>query len=245
MAMLDAMTYSQQLDPRRRGLRRREALTTLGGLGLTGVLGGAAAALGGGAAAPADALAAACILSAEATEGPYWIANGLTRRDIREGTPGLPLSIAFTVVDAKTCGAIAGADVEIWHCDATGEYSGFDGSGHGRTSTRYLRGHQKANAAGVAQFLTVYPGWYPGRTPHIHLKVHVGGSVVHTGQVFFSEKATASVYRQAPYRSHGQPDTSHARDGIYRQAGSSKAELRLTRRGPGGYRGAITLGVAT
>jgi protocatechuate 3,4-dioxygenase beta subunit len=137
--------------------------------------------------------------------------------------------------------------VEIWHCDATGEYSGFDGAGHARSSTRYLRGHQKTDAAGRARFLTVFPGWYAGRTPHIHLKVHVGGSVVHTGQAFFNEKTTADVYRKAPYKTHGQPDTRHAADMIYRQAGGSKAVLALTRRSKGrtGYRGAITLGVAT
>jgi hypothetical protein len=97
------------------------------------------------------------------------------------------------------------------------------------------------------RFLTIFPGWYRGRTPHVHLKVHVGGSVVHTGQVFFNERTTAVVYRQAPYRSHGQPDTSHAEDSIYAQAGRSRAVLHLRRRGRAkrGYRGTITLGVAT
>ena len=85
------------------------------------------------------------------------------------------------------------------------------------------------------------------RTPHIHLKVHVGGSVVHTGQLFFDEKTTAAVYRHAPYKAHGQPDTSHAEDMIYAQAGRSRATLTLARRSNGrkGYRGVITLGVAT
>jgi protocatechuate 3,4-dioxygenase beta subunit len=225
-------------------LRRREALTALGGLGLTGLLGGAAAAAGGAASGAATAAAAtsSCVLSPEVTEGPYWIANHLTRRDIRENRPGLPLEVVFTVQDAKTCTTISGADVEIWHCDAGGVYSGVQGdTGH------YLRGHQKSDAHGIARFLTVFPGWYRGRTPHIHLKVHVGGSVVHTGQVFFDEKITAAVYRQAPYKSHGQPDTMHAADQIFAQAGWTKAQLALTRRAKGakGYRGAITLGVAT
>jgi hypothetical protein len=93
----------------------------------------------------------------------------------------------------------------------------------------------------------VFPDWYTGRTPHIHLKVHVGGSVVHTGKVFFDERITATVYERAPYKSHGAYDTSHAEDTIYAQAGRSRAVLELTRRGGGrpGYRGAITLGVAT
>ena len=227
----------------RDGIRRREALTTLGGLGLTGVLGGAAAALTGGA-APAAA-AGSCVLSPEVTEGPYWIDNKLTRRDIREGKAGLPLEIVFTVQDAKTSGIIAGADVEIWHCDATGEYSGFDGSGHARSSTRYLRGHQKTDANGRARFLTVFPGWYPGRTPHIHLKVHVGGSVVDTGQVFFDETTSGrvpqgalQVPRPARHAARGRHDLQ--------QAGAAKAVLKLKRQTGGtGYRGSITLGVAT
>jgi protocatechuate 3,4-dioxygenase beta subunit len=218
-------------------LRRREAMLTLAGLGLTGALGARVS----GALGTQDAEAASCVLSPEVTEGPYWIANKLTRRDVTEGRPGLPLELVLTVQDAKTCEPIAGADVEFWHCDAGGTYSGVS------DSKRFLRGHQKADAHGRARFLTVYPGWYRGRTPHIHLKVHVGGSVVHTGQAFFDEKTTAAVYRRSPYKSHGQPDTSHAADMIYAQAGRSRATLRLTRRSNGrkGYRGSITLGVAT
>jgi hypothetical protein len=140
--------------------------------------------------------------------------------------------------------------------DAVGLYSGFQSGAAGAPggqhatptdSDRYLRGHQKADADGRVRFLTIYPGWYRGRTPHIHLKVHVGGSVVHTGQVFFDEKTTAAVYRHSPYKSHGQPDTSHAQDMIYAQAGRSRATLKLARRSHGrkGYRGTISLGVAT
>ena len=238
-------------DKQSRLLRRREALT-LAGLGLTGALGARVS----GALGTQDAEAASCVLSPEVTEGPYWIDNKLTRRDITEDRPGLPLELVLTVQNAKTCSPIKGADVEIWHCDASGVYSGYESGSAGAPggqhaaptdSDRYLRGHQKADANGRARFLTIYPGWYRGRTPHIHLKVHVGGSVVHTGQVFFDEKTTAAVYRHTPYKSHGQPDTSHARDMIYAQAGRSRATLRLARRSNGrkGYRGSITLGVAT
>jgi protocatechuate 3,4-dioxygenase beta subunit len=237
-------------DKQSRLLRRREALT-IAGLGLTGALGARVS----GALGTQDAEAASCVLSPEVTEGPYWIDNKLTRRDISEDRPGLPLELVLTVQNAKTCSPIKGADVEIWHCDAGGVYSGYESGSAGAPggqhatptdSDRYLRGHQKADAHGRARFLTIYPGWYRGRTPHIHLKVHIGGSVVHTGQVFFDEKTTAAVYRHSPYKSHGQPDTSHAADMIYAQAGRSRATLRLTKRSNGrkGYRGSITLGVA-
>src|SRR6266508_5639856 len=238
-------------DKQSRLLRRREALT-LAGLGLTGALGARVS----GALGTQDAEAASCVLSPEVTEGPYWIDNKLTRRDITEDRPGLPLELVLTVQNAKTCNPIKGADVEIWHCDAGGVYSGYEsgsaaapGGQHAAPtdSDRYLRGHQRTDGHGRARFLTIYPSWYRGRTPHIHLKVHVGGSVVHTGQLFFDEKTTAAVYRHSPYKSHGQPDTSHAEDMIYAQAGRSRATLRLARRSNGrkGYRGSITLGVAT
>jgi protocatechuate 3,4-dioxygenase beta subunit len=232
---------------------RRRALESIGVVGLAAVFGPRAlAALG------EDAQAATCILTPEVTEGPYWIDGTLTRRNITDGKPGVPLQIVFTVVNAKTCLPIKGADVEIWHADAEGEYSGYDtgtaapGGGPGghadpTRSTRYLRGHQRSNASGKAEFLTVFPGWYHGRTPHIHMKVHVGGRVIHIGQVFFNERITAAVYRTSPYRSRGQADTPHASDSIYGQAGGASAVLKLSKRGKGlkGYTGRIVVGVAT
>jgi protocatechuate 3,4-dioxygenase beta subunit len=237
-------------------LSRRQALGVLGSLGTGAALGVTRL---GGAAGTAEA-AAACVLSPEVTERPYWIDNRLTRRDITEDRPGLPLELVLTVQDARTCEPIEGADVEIWHCDAGGVYSGFESASQGgggggapgaqqspTDAERYLRGHQRAGAEGRVRFHTIYPGWYRGRTPHIHLKVHAGGDVVHTGQLFFPESVTAAVYRRAPYRSHGRPDTSHAADQIYAQAGRSRATLRIARRRHGrkGYRGTIALGVAT
>ena len=215
---------------------------------------GAAAAAGLSAAFGARALAAlgadsenvtTCLLAPEVTEGPYWIDNKLTRRDVREGKPGTPLLLELTIVNAKTCRPIGNADVEIWHADAAGEYSGFDGGSGSPTKTHYLRGHQRSNALGKASFLTVFPGWYPGRTPHIHLKVHIGQDrVVHTGQVFFNEAIAAQVYRHGVYAGRGQPDTPHSRDMIYAQAGGSRAVARLSKRAAGGYVGRIVIGVA-
>jgi protocatechuate 3,4-dioxygenase beta subunit len=215
---------------------------------------GAAAAAGLSAAFGARALAAlgadsenvtTCLLAPEVTEGPYWIDNKLTRRDVREGKPGAPLVLELTIVNAKTCKAIRNADVEIWHADAAGDYSGFDGGSDGAQSkTRYLRGHQRSNSLGQASFLTVFPGWYPGRTPHIHLKAHIGQDrVVHTGQVFFNEAIAAQVYRHGVYAGRGQPDTPHARDMIYAQAGGTRAVARLSKRVAGGYVGKIVIGV--
>jgi protocatechuate 3,4-dioxygenase beta subunit len=175
-----------------------------------------------------------------------------------EAQPGLPLALHLTVQHAATCKPIEGANVEIWHANALGVYSGYGsgsspgggpggGAGGHATPTNkltFLRGHQISDAAGQVIFETIYPGWYPGRAPHIHLKVHVGGSVVHTGQLFFADPTSDAVYRTSHYSSHGQPDTTDARDSIYKQAGGSSAVVKLTRRTGGkGFVGAITLGV--
>lgn len=221
-------------------LNRRDVLKTVGGAGLAAVFGARALEyLGDDAEA---ATVSTCLLTPEATEGPYWVDRALSRRNVTEGKAGLPVVIRFTVLNAKTCKPIKNADVEIWHCDALGNYSAVNGA-----TTRYLRGHQRSNPSGKAEFLTIFPGWYRGRTPHIHMKVSVGGNEVHTGQVFFNEKITTTVYKQAPYRSRGQSDTPHASDNIYSQAGGSRAELKLTRRTGGlrGYVGTIATGVVT
>ena len=208
--------------------------------------GGLAAALGLGAVNgswPGDepALAAdgvACVLTPEQTEGPYYIAGEKVRRNITEGRPGTPLTLRLTVVDSRTCKPIKGAAVDIWHCDASGAYSGF---GAGRRSRTFMRGIQKTNASGVATFKTVYPGWYPGRTVHIHVKVHVRGNVVQTGQLYFSDRVTDAVYGRTPYSRRPNRETRNADDSLY-QDGGRRSLLRLQRSGAG-YVGSIKMGV--
>jgi protocatechuate 3,4-dioxygenase beta subunit len=208
--------------------------------------GGLAAALGVGAVKgswPGDELALAadevtCVLTPEQTEGPYYIAGEKVRRNITEGRPGTPLTLRLTVVDARTCKPIKGAAVDIWHCDAAGSYSGF---GAGRASRTFMRGIQRTNASGVAIFKTVYPGWYPGRTVHIHVKVHVRGNVVHTGQLYFSDRVTDAVYRLVPYSRRPNRETRNADDSLFRNGGR-RSLLRLQRSGTS-YVGSIKMGV--
>lgn len=107
----------------------------------------------------------------------------------------------------------------------------------GVTARRFLRGHQRTNAAGLARFTTIWPGWYTGRTPHIHLKVRVGGNEVHTGQVFFPDATSARVYRGSRYGSRGSADTSNSDDSIYERG--SLLKVRSLRSGR--YSGSITL----
>ncbi len=182
--------------------------------------------------------AVACVLTPELTEGPYYIAGEKVRRDIREGHPGTRLDLTLAVLNAKTCKPIRGAAVDIWHADAAGNYSGFGNSTSNRT---FMRGIQRTDANGVARFTTVYPGWYMGRTVHIHVKVHVGGAVVHTGQLFFDDTLTDKVYAAAPYASRGERDVRNAQDSIYVNGGKSSL-LRVAKNGSG-YAGSIAMGV--
>jgi protocatechuate 3,4-dioxygenase beta subunit len=181
-----------------------------------------------------------CVLTPEQTEGPYYIANEKLRRNITEGKAGAPLTLRAMVVDASTCKPIIkGAAVDIWHADASGVYSGF---GQGAGSRTFMRGIQKTDAKGVATFQTVYPGWYQGRTVHIHVKVHLGGNVAHTGQLYFSDAMTDSVYRKAPYNKRPNRDVRNATDSVYRNGGK-RSVVSIRKNRTGGYVGTITMGV--
>jgi hypothetical protein len=218
---------------------RRGSLARLGGA-LVAAAGGKAL-VGGDAAVGNRAIesgAVQCVLTPELTEGPYYIAGEKLRRDIREGHPGTLLNLRLRVLNASTCAPIRGAAVDIWHADAAGNYSGFGADTSSRT---FLRGIQKTDKNGLALFTTIYPGWYRGRAVHIHVKVHVGGSVVHTGQLFFPDALSAAVYKRAPYVSRGGPDMTNAQDSIYVNGGK-RGLLSLTKSGAG-YVGAIAMGV--
>jgi protocatechuate 3,4-dioxygenase beta subunit len=225
-------------------LTRRESLVRLAG---------AAAVLGGGSAAWKLAVADAsgsgpaavskglvqCVLTPELTEGPYYVPDEKLRRNIVEGKPGTPLLLHLKVINASTCKVVKNASVEIWHCDALGVYSGDVANNPG---TNFLRGAQKTDASGVATIRTIYPGWYMGRAVHIHVKVHVRGNVVHTGQLFFPAAITRAVYRRVPYSTRGAvPDTTNAQDSIFRNGG--RRGLLALKKSGSGYIGSVSMGV--
>lgn len=159
-----------------------------------------------------DSTAAACVsLTPELTEGPYYIDDMLLRDDITEGREGIPLDLSITVIDSVSCEPLADAAVDIWHCDALGDYSGISNqAGNDDTAGEtWMRGIQLTGENGVANIQTIYPGWYVGRCTHIHLKVHqggtagdgtyIGGTTAHTGQLFFDDELTDSVAQLEPY----------------------------------------------
>jgi len=240
-----------------RALISRRTLLKLGGLGLTALATGAWKKRSSASAAPAGRLspAVACVLTPEQTEGPYYIPKEKVRSNITEHRPGTPLKLRINVVDASTCKPIKGAAVDVWHCDAGGIYSGFmsasavgqPGGNGGPTDKRaFLRGIQLTNARGYCEFQTIYPGWYRGRTVHIHVKVHLGtsvGHVVHTGQLYFSDSLTAKAYQSEPYKARATArDTFNNTDSIYLNGGR-QSMLTMKRDGHIGYIGSITLGV--
>ena len=218
---------------------RRSSLAKLGGL-VVAAAGGRALVAGDaeGGNKAVETGAVSCVLTPELTEGPYYIAGEKLRRDIRDGHPGALLTLDLRILNAATCKPIKGASVEIWHADAAGNYSGF---GAGAGSRTFLRGVQKTDANGLAIFKTIYPGWYQGRAVHIHVKVHVGGNVVHTGQLFFPDAQTAAVYKRAPYTTRPGPDMLNAADSIFVNGG--RRSMATVRRSGAGYVGSISMGV--
>jgi protocatechuate 3,4-dioxygenase beta subunit len=181
--------------------------------------------------------ATTCTRAAEQTEGPFYFDVDSIRSDIREDREGTPLRLGVRVREAGECRPLANAVVDVWHCDPQGVYSGFE-AGANQT---FLRGAQVTDADGIAEFTTVYPGGYTGRTVHIHAKLHIDRQTVLTTQFYFDDGVSEEVFDSEPYASNGDRDTTNEDDALY----SSDLELSLSRRTEGGgYLGLITLDVA-
>lgn len=218
-------------DPDRRySPHRRRALFTLLGTAVTSWTGPS----NGQSAAPGhDGAALMCVATPEQTEGPYFVDEHLNRSDIRsdpvDGSvrAGLPLSLQIHVsgIDSAGCLPLVGATVDIWHCDAQGVYS--DASGrHFRTlGSRFLRGYQLTDASGSVRFVTIYPGWYPGRAVHIHFKIRTARNAARalqwTSQLYFDDAITDQAHRHGAYLQRERPRTRNGGDGIFQDGGRS------------------------
>ncbi|CAB4958118.1 unannotated protein [freshwater metagenome] len=183
-----------------------------------------------GLSAEAQAATAACVLTPQKTEGPYFVEEGLNRSDIRtdpsDGSTqaGVPLALTLVIVDgADGCTPVGGATVDVWHANALGKYS--DVQSEGTKGKRFLRGSQVTDADGKATFTTIFPGWYQGRAIHIHFKVRLydgtSRTFEFTSQLFFDPTLENQVVATSAYGNRGTPDTSNSRDGIYGSDGGT------------------------
>ena len=201
-----------------RVLSRREMLILLGGATLLGV--------------PLRLHAQglpACIATPAQMEGPFFTDARLNRSDIRSDPAdksvkdGVPLALTLRVssVTPRGCVPLAGAMVDVWHCDAAGAYSDSD---RGTAGKRFLRGYQVTDDAGAARFTTIYPGWYPGRAVHIHFKVRVvAGPALgqeFTSQLYFDDAVSDRVFARRPYSARGKASVRNQDDGLFRRGGN-------------------------
>jgi protocatechuate 3,4-dioxygenase beta subunit len=183
-----------------------------------------------------------CKVYPQQTEGPFYLDLDLVRSDITEGKPGTPMSLEIEVM-ASDCTPLEGAAVDVWQCDAGGIYSGFPGQlgGLDTTGQKFLRGTQISDADGKVTFESIYPGWYPGRTTHIHFKIHPTPTTAATSQLYFPEDVTAEAYLVAPYDTHGPKDTTNLQDTIAQ--GGSPPLLAVSKTADG-YVAKLTITVA-
>lgn len=186
------------------------------------------------------ATAGACAVTPSETAGPFPSITLPVRSDVREDRAGLQLTLAISVVNTNAaCAPVTNASVEIWHCDAAGNYSEYGSL----ASSTWLRGIQPVDASGVARFTTIYPGWYAGRVTHIHLEVFVNNQSVKTSQVAFPEEITAAVYGTGVYAAKGQNPTRNATDNVFSDGVTSQL-ASLAGSTTSGYAATFTLGVA-
>ena len=181
--------------------------------------------------APSQVAVPSCIVRPQQTLGPYFVDEMLNRSDIRSDPSdgsvkeGVPLHLVFNVsqLEGSSCTALSGTMVDVWHCDAAGVYSDVQDPGFNTSGKKFLRGYQLTNANGRAEFTTIFPGWYQGRTVHIHFKIRTTNSSQQsydfTSQLYFDDSLADEVHAQAPYASKGQRTLRNSGDGIYRNGG--------------------------
>jgi len=213
-------------------LSRRETVATLGTLGL-GLLFGCSTEGGSADAPPAADRGglAGCVVRPQQTEGPFFVDGTPERSDLtvdRRGQPGLGVPLALelqlALLAQGSARALSGARIDLWQCDAQGRYSDVRGPGQAvaAATPHFLRGYQLSDATGRVRFATIFPGWYPGRTVHIHVKVRWGDAAMHrefTSQFYFDDALTDTVFADPAYAQRGRRETLNAQDGIFTHGG--------------------------
>jgi protocatechuate 3,4-dioxygenase beta subunit len=193
--------------------------------------------------APAGTTAGLCVATPTATEGPFFVDGALQRSDLTAGSrvpavvEGVPLALNLNVyrMHGDTCAPLVGAQVDLWHANADGAYSDPERA----AAEQYLRGYQLTDSTGAAHFTTIYPGWYRGRTPHIHFKVR-GKGYEFTSQWYFEDALSDEVFTAAAYGRRGERSRRNGDDFLFERR--LLLALRPNELGPG-YLGAASIGL--
>ncbi|SJL14767.1 related to protocatechuate 3,4-dioxygenase beta subunit [Armillaria ostoyae] len=173
-----------------------------------------------------------CVLTPELEQGPYYVQGEYIRSDMSEDQTGVPAYVDIELIDVSTCEPLTGVYLDVWHCNATGVYAGIVADGNGDSSvesnwnTTFLRGIQQMNDEGYAQFETIFPGHYSGRTTHFHMIVHEDGTIFdngtfksdgnqHIGQAFFEQDLITAVEATAPYNTNTISITQNEDDRVF------------------------------
>jgi protocatechuate 3,4-dioxygenase beta subunit len=237
------------------------AVTGTSGTGGAGGTGGTSATTGGagGNGGAGGSSGASCAVTPEGEVGPYFTddsAAGYNRSNIvanidgTEVQEGIPLTLKITVVDTeKSCAPYVGAQIDIWHCNASGVYS--NESVESTLGKSWLRGYQITNAKGQVTFTTVIPGWYSGRTTHIHLRLRSSyddaaglSDGTNTTQLFLDQALVDTIDTTiAPYSAEGTNPTTNAGDRVYAQETSGKTQMTLVGDSTNGYTASVTIGL--
>jgi protocatechuate 3,4-dioxygenase beta subunit len=194
-----------------------------------------------------------CVVKPQQTEGPYFVDEKLNRSDIRsdpsnnlvkEGT-ALRLVLRVSQISGSSCMPLAGAIVDLWHCDALGVYSDVQDRSFDTREQKFLRGYQMTNKNGAVQFITIYPGWYPGRAVHMHIKIRTDStsaqSYEYTSQLYFDDSFTDKIYTQAPYAAKGKRSLRNKQDSIFQDGG--KNLILQVSKDRNGYLGTFDIGL--
>lgn len=190
-----------------------------------------------------------CVLTPQSVEGPFYVDPKLVRADITEGRNGIPLRLRLRVIEAGPCTPVAGARIDIWHCDARGLYSGYPGQGDDRSidtsGQTFLRGTQTTDTGGWATFDTIYPGWYTGRATHIHFKTFLADRNVLMGQIYFPDALNEFIYANVPAYTGRTTErlVVNANDGIATEQDPRRRAFCAIKEEKDRYLASLTLGV--
>lgn len=163
-----------------------------------------------------------CSVTPTETEGPFPTKSpaSYVRSDIRDDRSGYKLTVNITIKNSNdSCSALSSALVDIWHCDAEGNYSEYGGSGMQSTnyqSVHFLRGRQTTNSAGLVTYTSIFPGWYSGRATHIHVHVYnAAGNSLKVTQIAFPEGTGTALAAVSGYKKGLSGYTYNASDNVF------------------------------